>query len=234
MISSTLVAMTTSPASSASPELIERVSANLADVRARIQGCGRAVESVRIVAVTKTFGPEMVRAAAAVGLRVVGENYVDELITKKAATADVDVRWHFLGALQGNKVARIAHAADVLCAVSRVKELDKIAVASPGRAIYVQVDTTGADQRNGAPPKEVASLVRRGLELGLDVRGVMTVAPAEVLGAREAFHITDQLAGELGLMERSMGMSDDLELACNYGTTEVRIGRALFGPRIGP
>lgn len=226
--------MTTCPASSASPELIERVAGNLELVRARIVGCGRTLESVRIVAVTKTFGPEMVRAALAVGLGVVGENYVDELLTKKAATGDVDVRWHFLGALQSNKVARISRAADVLCAVSRVKEIDKIAVAAPGRAIYVQVDTTGADRRNGAPPGEVASLVQRGREVGLGVLGVMTVAPNDVPGAREAFHITEQLAGELGLKERSMGMSEDLELACAYGTTEVRIGRALFGPRLGP
>jgi uncharacterized pyridoxal phosphate-containing UPF0001 family protein len=125
----------------------------------------------------------------------------------------------------------VLKVADLLCGVSRLKELDKIAVLRPGMALYVQVDCTGAPQRNGAPPSEVAGLVQRGRERGLDVRGLMTVAPEAVDAAREAFHITTQLADELGLVERSMGMSDDLELACEYGTTEVRIGRALFGPR---
>jgi uncharacterized pyridoxal phosphate-containing UPF0001 family protein len=118
-----------------------------------------------------------------------------------------------------------------VCGVSRAKELDKIAALRPGMSLYVQVDTTGAQERNGAAPNKVAALVQRGRELGLDVRGLMTVAPQAVDLAREAFHITTHLADELGLVERSMGMSDDLEVACECGTTEVRIGRALFGPR---
>jgi hypothetical protein len=223
--------MTTSPASFADHELVERVAANLAAVRARIVSCGREPDGVRVVAVTKTFGPEMVRAAYDVGLRSVGENYVDEMAQKRTASSDLALKWYFMGALQTNKIARALEVADVLCGVSRVKELDKIAALRPAASIYVQVDCTGAQQRNGAPASQVSALVSHGRELGLDVRGLMTVAPPAVNGAREAFHITTQLADELGLVERSMGMSDDLELACEYGTTEVRIGRALFGPR---
>jgi hypothetical protein len=231
MISLTSVAMTTYPASFASNELIQRTSANLADVRARIVQSGRTVESVRIVAVTKSFGPEMVRAACAVGLKAIGENYVDELVEKRAAAPEVECEWYFMGALQTNKIARVLRSADLLCAVSREKELNKIAAVRPGMAIYVQVDTTGARARNGATPSEVAPLVRHALDLGLDVRGLMTVAPMDGPGAREAFHITNELANELDLRERSMGMSDDLEVACQHGSTEVRVGRALFGPR---
>jgi hypothetical protein len=233
MTSSTSVAMTTYPASFASDDLVRRVAANLAEVRARIISSGRALESVRIVAVTKTFGPEFVRAASEVGLRTVGENYVDELSEKKAATTTLGLAWFYLGALQSNKIRRLVSIADVLCAVSRVKEIERIARERSGMAIYVQVDCTGAPARNGAPPGEVAELVEHGRARGLDVRGLMTVAPQEVRGAREAFHITDQLANELNVVERSMGMSDDLELACELGTTEVRVGRALFGPRTG-
>ena len=231
MTSLTSVAMTTFPASFASDELVQRVSANLADVRARIVRCGRALESVRIVGVTKTFGVDVVRAASEVGLRDVGENYVAELEEKKSATQDLDLTWYFLGTLQTNKILRVTTAANVLCAVSRVKEIDRIARARPRMAIYVQVDCTNGVTRNGAPASEVAGLVRLARARELDVRGLMTVAPPDVPGAREAFHITSDLADELGVLERSMGMSDDLEAACEFGTTEVRIGRALFGPR---
>jgi uncharacterized pyridoxal phosphate-containing UPF0001 family protein len=231
MISSTLVAMTTSQASCASDELVPRVAANLADVRARISRAGRALDEVRIVAVTKTFAPKMVRAASAAGLANVAENYVDELVRKNAATTDLDLRWFFLGALQTNKIHRVMAVADVLCTVSRVKEIEKIAGERADAMIYVQVDCTGATSRNGATPREVPDLVRRARRSGLNVRGLMTVAPPDARGAREAFHITSDLADELTVVERSMGMSDDLELACEFGTTEVRVGRALFGPR---
>jgi uncharacterized pyridoxal phosphate-containing UPF0001 family protein len=223
--------MTTSPASFASDELVQRVAANLADVRARIVRCGRALDSVRIVGVTKTFGVDVVRAANTVGLHDIGENYVDELEEKKNNTSDLDLTWYFLGAVQTNKIARVTACADVLCAVSRDKEIDKIARARPGMSLYVQVDCTNGVTRNGAPASDVAQLVQRARKSDLDVRGLMTVAPKDVVGAREAFHITSELADALGVRERSMGMSDDLELACEFGTTEVRIGRALFGPR---
>ncbi len=226
--------MTISPVSFASDGLVQRVAANLAEVRRRIVATGRLLESVRIVAVTKTFGVDAVRAAAAVGLQTIGENYVDELCEKRDATSDLDLRWHYLGALQTNKIARIAHCADVLCGVSRQKELVKIAAARPGAAIYVQVDFTGIVGRNGAPPEDVESLVAAGRALDLDVRGLMTVAPVDPAAARRAFGATSALCDELGLVERSMGMSEDLELACECATTEVRLGRALFGPREAP
>jgi hypothetical protein len=234
MTSSTLVAMTTCPASSASDELIQQVSANVADVRSRIASAGREPQSVRIVAVTKTFAPQMVRAAYEAGLRTIGENYVDELTLKRSATADIDLEWYYMGALQTNKISRVLEVSDVLCGVSRVKELNRIAAKKPGATIFVEVNCTDLTTRHGAPPSEVAALVEHARQLGVNVRGLMTVAPTDVKGAREAFHITSELADELGLRERSMGMSDDLELACEYGTTEVRVGRALFGPRVAP
>jgi hypothetical protein len=223
--------MTTCPASSVSDELVRRVAQNLADVRTRISSSGRALEGVRIVGVTKTFGVEMVRAARAVGLDDVGENYVDELSEKRAATSDVALIWHYLGALQTNKIARVTRAADVLCGVSRMKEIDRIAQERSGMSVYVQVDYTGAAGRNGAAPGDVADLVGHGRLLGLDVRGLMTVAPVDPEMARRAFLATNELASDLDLVERSMGMTDDLEVACECGSTEVRVGRALFGPR---
>lgn len=223
--------MTTFPASFAEHELAERVATNLATVRSRIESTGRDPSQIRVVAVTKTFGSPAVRAAHRAGLRDVGENYVDELVEKRLEVPDLSVRWHYMGALQSNKIARIAAAADLLSGVSRLKEIERIAQVRKGMAIYVQIDFTGARGRNGAEPDDVAALVTRARTLGLDVQGLMTVAPVDAERARTAFARTAALADELGLKERSMGMSDDLELACELGTSEIRIGRALFGPR---
>jgi hypothetical protein len=223
--------MTTSPASSAN-ELLERVGANLEAVRERIASTGRDPHSVRIVAVTKTFGVEEVLAAGELGLTHFGENYVEELCAKRAAAPEAT--WHYLGALQTNKIARVSTCADVLSGVAREKELTRLAALSSASALDIQVDFTGRAERNGVPPEDVPHLVSRARELNLNVRGLMVVAPLGADAAREAFVRTVTLADALGLSERSMGMSEDLEIACEAGTTEVRLGRALFGPRVLP
>jgi pyridoxal phosphate enzyme (YggS family) len=226
--------MTTFPASSASDALSERISANLDAVRRRIEATGTDPASVRLVAVTKTFDADAVRAAYALGFRHFGENYVDELCVKHAALDYEDASWHFLGALQSNKIARALRCADVLSGVSRTRELQKISSLGSGVAIDVQVDFTGEAQRNGARPEEVEGLVNRARELNLKVRGLMVVAPPGEERTRDAFASTVALADRLGVKERSMGMSEDLEIALEQGTTELRLGRALFGPRQSP
>jgi hypothetical protein len=223
--------MTTFPASSANDALSERVRANLEEVRRRIEATGSDPAGVRLVAVTKTFDADAVRVAYALGLRHFGENYVEELCEKHSALDRDDASWHFLGALQTNKIARALRCADVLSGVSRTRELEKISSLNPGVAIDVQVDFTGEAQRNGAPPDEVEGLVTRARELNLKVRGLMVVAPPGEERTREAFASTVALADRLGVKERSMGMSEDLEIALEQGTTELRLGRALFGPR---
>jgi uncharacterized pyridoxal phosphate-containing UPF0001 family protein len=220
--------MTIYPASSAS-ELLERVGANLERVRSRITSAGRDLASVRIVAVTKTFGVDEVQAAWQLGLRHFGENYVDELCAKRDAAPDAT--WHFLGALQTNKIARASACAQVLSAVARERELERLASLGSTNSLDVQVDFTGRAERNGAAPDDVAKLVSRARELNLNVRGLMVVAPTDLIAAQRAFASTVALADQLGLSERSMGMSEDLELACSQGSSEVRLGRALFGPR---
>jgi uncharacterized pyridoxal phosphate-containing UPF0001 family protein len=184
---------------------------------------------VRIVAVTKTFGVDEVQAAWQLGLRHFGENYVDELCAKRNAAPEAT--WHFLGALQTNKIARASNCAQVLSAVARERELERLASLGCANSLDVQVDFTGRAERNGVAPGDVAKLVSRARELNLNVRGLMVVAPTDLVAAERAFASTAALADELGLTERSMGMSEDLELACSLGSTEVRLGRALFGPR---
>jgi len=185
---------------------------------------------VRVVGVTKGFGPDAVRAAREAGLGDLGENYAAELVAK-APAADDAVVWHFLGAVQRNKVALLAPLVGLWQSVAREAEGARIARFAPGARVLVQVDTTGLPGRNGCLPSDVGELVRRLLDLGLEVRGLMTVAAPGLPAARAAFERVGQLADQLGLPERSMGMSDDLEAAVAAGSTMVRIGRALFGER---
>jgi len=226
--------MTTYPVSCASPDDVERVTANLADVRRRIALAGGDPSTIEIVAVTKSFDSSMVRAAAAAGLSAMGENYVGELEVKDGQTADLALRWHFLGALQSNKIARVLAHADVVSAVTRDKEIDMIAALRPSTTVDVQVDLTGQPRRHGAPAAEVGALVARARARGLDVRGLMTVASPEPTLAAAQFAQLRRLAQDLGLRGLSMGMSEDLELAVEQGSTEIRVGRALFGPRTTP
>ncbi len=226
-----MMAMKTSPASSASNDFTERVRENLEEIQSRIVATGRDPNEIRIVAVTKSFGEEAVHAARASGIHHVGENYVDELELKRKALDSEPLTWHYLGALQTNKINRIVEFADLVCGVARVKEIEKIARSARAVPIYLQVDFTSSPQRNGATPDELPELVARARDCGLEVRGLMTVAPADPDGARTAFELTRRLTDELALAECSMGMTDDLEIACNWGTTELRVGRGLFGPR---
>ena len=213
--------MTTSPVSSASPDLTARVGANVTALRERIARTGRDPASIRLVAVTKTFGVEAVDAALANGLHDLGENYVDELETKAARRRGARLTWHYIGALQSNKIARICSSAQVVATVSRTKELERVARSDHHPELLIQVDYTGAATRNGASADEVPALLRRARDLELEVRGLMTVAAPDPAMARSAFANLARLREELGLVECSMGMSDDVEIACELGTTEL-------------
>ena len=228
-----MTTISTSPPSCAS----DRVARNLALVRQRIAGAGGDPARVRVVAVTKGFGPGAVRAAVDAGLVDVGENYASELVAKAQAAEQwgVEARpsWHFLGAIQRNKVPSLAPFVRVWQSVAREAEGARIARFAPGASVMVEVEATGLAGRNGCPPAEVPDLVARLRGLGLDVGGLMTVAAPDTAVAAATFELVARLADELGLPERSMGMSDDLEVAVSAGSTMVRIGRALFGQRPG-
>ena len=190
---------------------------------------------MRVVAVTKGFGPEAVVAAHAAGLHAIGENYADELVAKAAQleeeAASAPTQWHFLGAIQRNKVARLAPVVGVWQSVARAEEGARIARLAPGATVLVEIDTTGLPGRNGCAPDGAPALVSHLRDAGLDVRGLMTVAAPDPEAAKSAFETVRRMADDLGLPERSMGMTDDLEAAVRAGTTMVRIGRALFGDR---
>jgi uncharacterized pyridoxal phosphate-containing UPF0001 family protein len=221
--------ISTSPPSFASDDVARRLTA----VRVRIERAGGDPSSVRVIGVTKGFGSDAVRAAVEAGLVDIGENYAAELESKAAAVVALprQVTWHFLGAVQRNKVARLAPIVGLWQTVARPEEGARIARFAPGAKVLVEIDTTGLSGRNGCPPSGARALVADLRSDGLDVRGLMTVAAPGEVAARTAFETVTRLADELGVEERSMGMSEDLEVAVVAGATMVRIGRALFGER---
>jgi pyridoxal phosphate enzyme (YggS family) len=215
------------------------VARNLSSVRARIAGAGVDPRDIKVVAVTKGFGAEVVRAAVDAGLRDFGENYAQELIPKAAAVTEAAVtgaslRWHFLGPVQRNKVPVLAPVVAVWQAVDRRAAGQAIARRIPAAPVLVQVNISGESTKHGCALKDAPALVEELRTLGLGVLGLMAIGPSglpEV--ARPGFRAVAHLARRLSLPEVSIGMTEDLEVAVEEGATMVRIGRGLFGPRPG-
>lgn len=223
--------------------LDQALAARLAVVRERIASAAPRPEAVRLVAVTKGFGIDVVRAALDAGLVDLGESYVQELVAKAVAVDDaveagtgaaptVAPRWHAIGRLQRNKVRKAAPFVTLWHSVDRLSLGAEIARCAPGASVLVQVNTSGEDTKGGCTPAMAPGLVEGLVDLGLDVQGLMTIAPAgPPEQARPAFHTARELRDRLGLSELSMGMSGDLEVALSEGATIVRVGSGLFGPR---
>ncbi len=217
----------------------EDVRQRLALVEARIQAAGGT--GVDVLAVTKGFGPDAIDAAIAAGCQRIGENYAQELLDKLGQRAESPVssqihaspEIHFIGQLQSNKVRLLSGVVDVYESVDRASLVDAIARRAPGARVLVQVDTTGQPGKSGCPVGDVANLVAAALDAGLRVEGLMTVGPT-VGGpeaARQGFRAVRELTSRLGLAVCSMGMTADLEVAVEEGSTQVRVGTALFGCR---
>ncbi len=188
---------------------------------------------VRIVAVTKGFGPEAVAAACGAGLDLVGENYAQEVVAKAGALhLDRPVEWHFLGRLQRNKVRLLVGVIDVWQSVDRRELVDELSRRSPGARVFIQANLSGEPQKGGAELSEVAGLVDHARSAGLTVEGLMGVGPdGPAEAARSGFRSLVGLADHLQLPERSIGMTSDLEVALQEGSTMIRVGSGLFGPR---
>jgi pyridoxal phosphate enzyme (YggS family) len=223
------------------------IPGNLQHVRARIatacQRAGRGVEEVTLLAVSKTFGADAVRAAAAAGQRAFGENYIQEGVEKIAALRDLGLTWHCIGPIQSNKTRLVAEHFDWVHTVDRLKIAERLSAQRPADRpplnVCIQVNIDGGANKSGVAPGEALALARAVAALPqLKLRGLMSIpeiapdfeaARAVHAGARALF---DQLnADGLGLDTLSMGMSDDLEAAIAAGSTMVRIGTAIFGSR---
>ena len=220
------------------------LASRVGEVRQRIGAAvarGGHGQEVSLVAVTKTHGPEAVHAAWEAGVHDVGENKVQEAVSKMSAV-DVPVRWHLIGHLQRNKVRSLdnfslvhsldsGRLADALCAegIRRGKAID----------VLLQVNVSGEDTKGGFGPEEVRAEAERLTTLvGVRVRGVMTMAPFDAdervlrstfAGARAARDVLRDVGHRADAL--SMGMSNDYEIAVEEGATLVRLGTVLFGPR---
>jgi pyridoxal phosphate enzyme (YggS family) len=218
---------------------------SLARVRetvARHQEAGGWTHPVRIVAVTKTHGPEAVRAALAAGLTDIGENRVQEALQKQEALPGLPVAWHLIGTLQRNKARHAAGRFALIHSVDRAElatELDRRVPPGDRQAVLVQVNCSGEAQKGGVEPEGLPALLEELAGLArLDVRGLMTMSALtdEVAEQRRAFRLLRELrdAAERGgarLPELSMGMSGDYPAAVEEGATMIRLGTVLFGER---
>jgi len=223
------------------PGLPARLAA-VRDAVARHQEVGGWGHGVRIVAVTKTHGPEAVRAAVAAGLRDIGENRVQEALQKQDALLDVSVEWHLVGTLQRNKAKYAAGRFVLIHSVDRVDlaaELDRRATPGTRQPILVQVNCSAEPQKGGVAPASLPVLLDqlRMLER-IEVQGLMTMSALTEDRAeqRRAFRLLRELrdASERAghrLPELSMGMSGDYPIAVEEGATMIRLGTILFGER---
>ena len=224
---------------------------NLAQVHSRIaaacHSAGRSVDSVTLLAVSKTQPADAVRAAHAAGQRSFGENYVQEALDKIAALADLrrQIAWHLIGPLQSNKTRPVAAAFDWVQSVDRLKIAQRLSEQRPADLpplqICLQVNISGEASKSGLLAQEVPAVALAVAALPrLRLRGLMAIPEPEAdLVAQRAPHrglrelLASLNAGGLALDTLSMGMSADLEAAVAEGATLLRVGTAIFGRR-GP
>jgi len=225
------------------------LQARLADVRARIERAagraGRDPATIRLVAVSKTFPADAVRAAAVAGQIDFGENKVQEALQKIEETRDLAIRWHLVGHLQSNKAKKVGRF-DAIHSIDSADLLTKVdaAAAAAGRRIdlLVQVDLAGETTKHGAQEDDLAGIfdAARGAR-ATAVVGLMLLPPiaGDPNAARPYFRALREVRDRLlargvdtsMLHELSMGMSDDFEVAVEEGSTMVRVGTAIFGGR---
>jgi pyridoxal phosphate enzyme (YggS family) len=209
------------------------VAENLASVRERISRAGRDPDEITIVAVTKGFGPEVCRSALDAGLTMLGENRVQEGVVKMdAVKAGV---WHLIGHLQTNKVRIAVEHFAMIQSVDSARLAEAIARVDPLIAVLVEVNVAREQQKSGADPDRALGVITATAGL-LDVKGLMAMGPSQgdpTPAFVELRKLRDEAEQRLGksLPVLSMGMSGDFEAAAAAGSTMLRLGEALFGPR---
>lgn len=225
----------------------QNLAENLRGVRTRLESAARAAgrdpAEVTLIGVSKTQPADAIRAAALAGLADVGENYVQEACPKFDALGDLNLTWHFIGALQSNKTRPIAERFHWVHTVDRLRIAQRLSEQRPHYApalnVCLQVHLGDEATKAGALPAELPALAQAVAGLPrLTLRGLMCLPPEETDPARqrhwfaELRRLFDSLrAGGLTLDTLSMGMSADFEQAILEGATHVRVGTAIFGPR---
>lgn len=230
------------------------IAANLSTVRARIEAAalrvGRSPDDVTLVAVSKTRSVAEIAAAAAAGVVDLGENYVQEMAAKAgelAGSTAAPLRWHFIGHLQRNKVKYLSGLCTLIHSLDSARLAEEVArraeQAGEPQPVLIQVDLAGETTKDGCPEGELPALADAVLGLPqLDWQGLMTITPyaPDPESSRPYYRRLLALRGELAargipaanLRHLSMGMSNDYEVAIEEGATLVRVGTAIFGPRL--
>jgi pyridoxal phosphate enzyme (YggS family) len=200
-------------------------------------------DSVQLLAVSKTWGPEAVRAAHAAGQTAFGENYIQEAVEKMAALRDLPLQWHCIGPIQSNKTKLVAEHFDWVHSIDRLKIAQRLSEQRPPTLaplqVCIQVNVDGGSTKSGVSPPELPALAQAVAALPhLQLRGLMTIPePAETEAQMRAVHAKAKALFEslrqqgLPLDTLSMGMSADLAPAIAQGSTLVRVGTAIFGKR---
>ena len=209
------------------------VSENLKSVRERIEKAGRNPDEVAIVAVTKSFGPEVCREAVSAGLKVLGENRVQEALAKMDVVEGA--QWHLIGHLQTNKVKQIAGRFALIQSIDSKRIAEAVAAIDAAQPVLVEVNVAKESQKTGVDPQSASELIDAVAEM-LDLQGLMAMGPAEgdptpAFGRLRT--LRDEAQQRLGraLPILSIGMSGDFEAAVRAGSTMLRLGQVLFGPR---
>lgn len=215
---------------------------NYAEVMERVtdaaETAGRSPGDITVVAVSKTMSPDDILAVYEQGHRDFGENRASEL-AEKADDLPGDIRWHFVGALQSNKARMVRDVVDLLHSMDR-RSLAKAWMKGKGLAppVLIQVNVGDELQKSGVDVDEVPSALEWMQTMGLDVRGLMAIPPLPETPEDSRKHFVtlremrDQLVAQHpSLVELSMGMTDDFEVAIAEGASIIRVGRAIFGPR---
>ena len=225
----------------------QNLAVNIASVRGRIRAAcekaGRSVDSVTLLAVSKTHSVDLIRGAAQEGVEHFGESYTQEALPKIETLRGLELTWHFVGQLQGNKTRAVAEHFDWVHGVDRLRIARRLSEQRPYHApplnVCLQVNIGGEDTKGGVSPQELPELAREVATLPrLALRGLMCIPPPEDDPSRQRtwFVQTARLLRSLHvpgttLDTLSMGMSDSLEAAIEEGATIVRIGTAIFGER---
>ncbi len=217
----------------------DSLSSRLDQVRHRIAAaCARShrlAESVRLLAVTKLFGPEVIREAYALGLRDFGENYVQEMERKAPAVADLtEARFHLIGHLQSNKTKKAVQLFSSVDTIDSARLATRLNGEGKQLDVMIEVKLSEEEAKSGASAEDVPVLVDAIRACPrLHLTGLMTVPPWSVDSedSRPYFARLRELAARFDIPELSMGMSNDLEVAIEEGATWIRVGTALFGRR---
>ncbi len=223
------------------------IAENLSRVRTQMeaacQAAGRLPHSVSLLAVSKTWGAEAVRAAHAAGQTAFGENYIQEAVDKIVALRDLPLQWHCIGPIQSNKTRLVAEHFDWVHSVDRLKIAQRLSEQRPPHLpplqVCIQVNVDGGETKSGISPQELPALAQAVAALPrLQLRGLMTIPePAETDAQMRAVHAQAKALFEslrqqgLPLDTLSMGMSADMAAAIAEGSTMVRVGTAIFGRR---